>query len=575
MKQTLTMPEIANALPLHSWAKKNLSIINMQGEMVPLDLNIAQRKVHAVVEAQRKAGFPMRVIIVKARREGVSTYFEGRFFWEINRKPMRYACVCSADTDATQKVFKMTKLFQEKIPDDIKLKTDYSNRNEIVYSSPHMSSFLCQTAGKDVLGRGGLTHYLHPTEVGFWNNAKEQLGGALQEVPDDPDTIIALESTANGVGGAFHDMFVEAVETWRDTKDLNNFLPISLPWFIFPAYSKPTLRGFVLDEEETTIQRAHDLTLDQINWRRWAIKNKCQSDLALFKQEYPATWQEAFQASGNPVFTEGMIDYQQVRASKNPRCCVFTGTPSNIGIEDVNRSFNCWKVAELPRAGEQYVLGIDTMENRLSDVQDVKSKLDCDGALMLNRNTGRVVAVYHGRGNQRDFGVQCLLAAYFYNEPWVGPEIPNAMTLLGVFKEAGYEKIYNRQIHDEQYVAEDSENLGWRTTLITRPWLVNELIKCLRERSILVIFEDILEEMRTFIRDKNGRAVHMPGKHDDLLFALMIAIQVHTRCPLEDATYPYDRTGVPDEHKKEDGLAVVGAIDDFDPEEEDWEDDEY
>ncbi len=97
MTKTLTMPQIANTLPFQSWAKENLFIVNMGGEMVPLDLNIAQCKVHAVVEAQRRAGVPMRVIVLKARREGISTYFEARFFWEINRKPMRYACVCSAD----------------------------------------------------------------------------------------------------------------------------------------------------------------------------------------------------------------------------------------------------------------------------------------------------------------------------------------------------------------------------------------------------------------------------------------------------------------------------------------------
>jgi len=110
----------------------NLSIINMQGELQLLDLNYAQSIVHSKLELQRRAGLPMRAIILKARREGVSTYIAGRFFREINRRPMRFATVCSVDTDATQKVFKMSSLFQEKIPGDISLKTKYSGRNEIV-----------------------------------------------------------------------------------------------------------------------------------------------------------------------------------------------------------------------------------------------------------------------------------------------------------------------------------------------------------------------------------------------------------------------------------------------------------
>lgn len=571
MVKTVTMPQISFALPFHKWARENLYIITMQGEMVNLNLNIAQRNVHAVIEQQRKAGYPMRVIVVKARREGVSTYFEGRFFHEINVRPMRYAAVCSADIDATNKVFKMAQLFQSRIPDDIKLATRFSNRKEIIYEEPHMSEFLCQTAGKEVLGRGGLTHYLHATEFAFWNNAKEQLGGALQEVPDDPDTIVAIESTANGVGGAFYDMFDEAVETWRATKDLNNFIPIFLPWYIFPAYSKPAPNGFSLDEQELAIQNQHDLTLDQMCWRRWAIKNKCQSDTALFKQEYPATWQEAFQSTGNPVFTNTMIEYQQARVAKGPRCCIFEGDVNHIGIEDVNRSFNCWKIAELPRSGDQYILAVDTMENRLSDVENPKSKLDCDGVVIWNRKNGRCVAMYHGRGNQRDLAVQCWLAANFYNRAWLGPEIPNAMTILNYFTERGYENIYNRQIHDEHYAADDSENLGWRTTNITRDWLINYFISCLRERSILLVFSDIIAEMRTFIRDKTGRATHMPGKHDDLLFALMIALQVNKRVPLE-GEYPAE--DVLEERRGEESLAFAGAVDDFIPGDED-EDEGY
>jgi len=233
-------------------------------------------------------------------------------FYEINARPMRNACVCSADADASNKVFKMARLFQDKMPDGVKRATDYSSRNEIVYSKPHMSSFSVATAGKDVLGRGGLTHFLHLSEFAFWNNAKEQLGGALQEVPDDTDTIVIIESTANGVGGAFYDIYMEAYEDYLKSKDLRNFLPIFLPWYIFPKY---VMDGFLevgkphaawVDPEwceyEDELVRSMGCTPEQLMWRRWAIKNRCQGDLSLFKQEYPATVQEAFQASGRPYF---------------------------------------------------------------------------------------------------------------------------------------------------------------------------------------------------------------------------------------------------------------------------------
>ena len=556
--ETYSIRQISNALSFPKWASMNLYIVTMQGKMQLLDINIAQKIVHSKLELQRRAGLPMRVIVLKARREGVSTYFESRFFREINRNPMRYACVCSADVAATQKVFGMAKLFQEKIPEDIRLPTKYSARNEIVYEAPHYSSFLLQTAGKDVLGRGGLTHYLHCTEFAFWQKAKEQFGGAAQEVPDDPDTIIAIESTANGVGGAFYDMYDQAVTDWRNTEDLNNYLPIFLPWYIFPAYSKPVPKSFEMNAEEKDIRKEFSLSPEQMYWRRWAIKNKCQGDESLFKQEYPATWLEAFQASGNPVFTNYMISYQNSRVAKEPRYCIFT----KKGIQDVDRKFNCWQIRTLPRPNHQYCMGVDTMEGRLSDVQDPKSKLDCDAAVIMDRTIGEFVAVYHGRGTQDDVADQCILAAERYNDPWLAPEIPASMVVLKRFKEKGYQNIYNRQIHDEQLDTKDSENLGWRTTMITRKYLVDDFITAMRNQELLVGFQDIVDQMRTFIKDKTGKPIHQAGKHDDLLIAGMIALQVHLRCPLQDTPYPDSHTSYSDEKPEQDmELCRSGAID--------------
>jgi hypothetical protein len=500
----------------------------------------------------------MRAYILKARREGVSTYVEGRFFWEINAKPMRFACVCSADIDATNKVFEMSNRYQDYLPDEIKRKTKYSSRKEIVYSDPHLSQFLCQTAGKDVLGRGGLTHYLHATEFAFWSRAKAQLGGALQEVPDDPDTIIAIESTANGAEGAFYDLYTESVDDWEETGYLGNFIPIFLPWWIFEDYKRPLYKGFELDYEEKEIQKEFKLSLEQMSWRRWAIKNKCQNDISLFRQEYPATWIEAFQASGSPVFDSDIIRVQKQYMASETRKVLF----SRDGLVDGDRNFNVWQIFRLPLDGHQYCMGIDTMEGRLSDVSDVKSKRDCDAVVILDRNEGDVVAIYHGRGAQDELGKQCLLAAEFYNDAWVAPEIPHSMILLNIFKEHGYGNLYNRVIHDERIDSSESENLGWRTTMITRKWLVDDLKAALTQRALRVRFQSIISEMETFVKDKTGKPIHANGKHDDLLFALMIALQVHKQCPLKDMPYPDDHTSYgEDDDFNADDICFSGARD--------------
>lgn len=546
-----------------NWCVYNLKIIDMRGKLIGLDLNDAQLRVHATLEIQRRAGLPVRAIILKARREGVSTYVEARFFYWLNMLANRFACVASADIDGSDKIFGMTKLFQKQMPDAIKRETEYSSRKEITFADPHRSKMLVQTAGKQVLGRGGLTHFFHCSEFAFWEDARTQFGGAAQEVPDYPDTEIIIESTANGMGNAFHDMYERAVFDWNETKDPNNYLPIFLPWYLFKEYRKKPSTGFVPDEHEELLAKRHNLDIEQIYWRRWAIKNKCQNDEELFRQEYPSSWQEAFTTSGNPVFKDETINYQSVRTIKEPKLLMFTGScRDDINVQYVNRSLNCWQVKEFPRKNGQYTIGIDTMEGRISDASDEKSQLDYHGVSVFDRDKNEVVAIYKGRGAQHELGLQCLLAARYFNDAWVIPEIPNGMVLLQIFKNDGYSNIFSRIIHEEQFVEKDSEELGWRTTLVTRKWLVDDFITLVTDpEPILLNFADIVEEMRWFVKDKNGKPIHSSGKHDDLLFSTMLAVQGHKKCPL---SLTFDKTGT--SHimtgKGINKLATIGAIDD-------------
>ncbi len=210
------------------------------------------------------------------------------------------------------------------------------------------------------------------------------------------------------------------------------------------------------------------------------------------------------------------------------------------------------------------------MEGRVSDVQDVKSDLDCDAVAVLDRTENEIVAIYHGRGSQIDLAEQVLLAAEYYNDAYVAPEIPNSMVILNKLKEVGYNNIYSRQLHDERLEATDSEDLGWRTTQITRSYMVNQFITAMRDNSIKVTFQAVIDEMKTFIRDKTGKQIHMPSKHDDLLFAVMIALQVHLRCPSLIA-YPDSHTASYSEHTANESFSTSGYVDMCD---EEYEEDE-
>ncbi len=566
------LQDVADSLSFPAFAERGLKIITMQGELKPLVLNLPQLKVHSILAKQQEAGLPMRAIVLKARREGVSTYVEARYFREINRRPMRYACVCSADIDSTDKVFKMASLFQDEIPADLKRPTDYSNRKEIVYSAPHRSQFLCQTAGKDVLGRGGLTHYLHATEFAFWQRAKEQLGGAAQEIPDDPETAIIIESTANGTGGAFYDDFILAVDHWRTTKSLDGYMPIFLPWHIFAAYRRQAPRGWQSTPEERELQKEYNLDNDQLYWRQWAIENKCQGDLALFKQEYPITWQEAFQATGAPVFSPGIFRFQERHIRDDYKWGLFDPRTGDFMPHESRWG---WCVLDLEAGSREYAIGADTAEHRLLDDRDPHSKRDNDGIAILDRSTKRAVAIWCERGGaQNELGAQILGAGRHYNQAWVNIEIPKGLIALQVLVDAGYQNIYRKRSRETQGLPVETEELGYRVTPVTRQWLINDLISALRADSIILQFRIFLDQMQTFQYDKTGKPIHMPGKHDDLIFGLGHALQADLHCPKETAYSLPERTGdnEPRHQRTINDLAYAGAVDNFDEDEVDYDD---
>ena len=72
------------------WMYTNLKIVSMYGDVLYLECNPAQVRVHKAIQMQYDKGLPVRAIILKARREGVSTYGVGRFFADINRLPNSY-----------------------------------------------------------------------------------------------------------------------------------------------------------------------------------------------------------------------------------------------------------------------------------------------------------------------------------------------------------------------------------------------------------------------------------------------------------------------------------------------------
>jgi len=144
-----------------------------------------------------------------------------------------------------------------------------------------------------------------------------------------------------------------------------------------------------------------------------------------------------------------------------------------------------------------------------------------------------VPAVYYGRPDTVEFADQFWLAMEYYNWAWGSPEMNSiGQALLDQGKRINYPHIYQREAREEEDVTEDSKKLGWKTTPLTRKWLISDLVSVIKESAIIIYDIRILEELRVFVYGPDGKPQAQAGEHDDCVITVAGLVQMHRRCPL-------------------------------------------
>jgi hypothetical protein len=168
------------------------------------------------------------------------------------------------------------------------------------------------TAGGDGIARGETVTHVHLSEVAFWPTATaaDNLNALLQAIPNTRDTEVYVESTANGMNGVFYDLWMGAVN------GTNGFIAFFSPWFDSPEYREPVPEKFERTYEEQELADLYGLDNEQLMFRRQKI---AQNGREAFQQEYPSNADEAFIASGRPVFNPEQIQ-EWLRNAPEPNC---------------------------------------------------------------------------------------------------------------------------------------------------------------------------------------------------------------------------------------------------------------
>jgi hypothetical protein len=281
------------------YAAKALTIRAKDGALSKLALNSAQRYLHAKAQEQLARTGRVRLIIVKGRQQGISTYIEGRLYWRVTHRRGLRAFILTHQQSATDALFDIVDRYHENCPAIIRPQTGAANAKELNFRSLD-SGYEVATAGSAEVGRGRTMQLFHGSEVAFWANADKHAAGALQTVPDADGTEVFLESTGNGIGNWFHGQWTKA------TRGESEFEPVFIPWFWQDEYRAPAPKDFTPDEAEAQLIALYGLDAEQLTWRRRKIAQLLSEEK--FAQEYPCTPEEAFATNpANAVIPSALV----------------------------------------------------------------------------------------------------------------------------------------------------------------------------------------------------------------------------------------------------------------------------
>lgn len=287
------------------YAPVALRIRTKGGTVVPFQLNAAQRYIHAKLEEQRAKLGRVRALILKGRQQGCSTYIEARYYWRASGQRGVNAYILTHLQEATDNLFGMVQRYHDNCPPELKPSTKNNNAKELIFDQLD-SGYKLATAGTKGAGRSATAQLFHGSEVAFWPNAEDHMAGIGQIVSDADGTEMILETTANGIGNLFHDMWQRAEAGTSD------YIPIFVPWFWQTEYRRQPPPDWTPTDEEEQYRADHGLSIEALYWRHRKIADDFNGDELYFRQEYPATSQEAFVSVG----TESYIKAHDVLAAR-------------------------------------------------------------------------------------------------------------------------------------------------------------------------------------------------------------------------------------------------------------------
>jgi hypothetical protein len=561
---------------------------------------------------------PVRLIICKARRAGLSTGAESLIYDDTTTNPNTFSLIVANERNPSENVLGMCRRFWKNTPEkivgeglELKLRPDlppqYRNnppKDRIEFDYPLDSHIFVATARSIDAYLGYGFQNIHATEASRYKNGHELFRALYPTLSPDPHSALYVESTPNGQEGEgawFYEQVMDAAK--RKTTEFGEMRLVFIEWhrmtrsFAIPFDSdeKRWAFGRTLSKTEVDLQRRFPhISLEQLQWRRMILAGPTfNRDEDMFLQEYPEDLTSAFLLSGSSVFRRKDIR----RLTENSRPPIWEGDVYWGSVKDndsrpihetvrvphflakweakdkgfashVNEgTFENLRVWRWPKVGERLFIACDVgggdPETRDGDFSTmgvgVMNELGVDELIMTWR--GHLIPIAFAEvAAALAWGLRKMVgddvASPELIPEWTGPGI--AMCTYIDTKNL-YPNLYRYQMPGVHQMPK-TKHIGWESNFKTTQYAMGSL-KAHVERQLLDIpDEEVIREMASYRQvawsTEDIQYTGAAGRHDDYVAMLRILSAVMR---LRSATIPGD--SAPQEVEDYDGTDIAP----FDP----------
>lgn len=550
------------------WFETFGKIEDKEGALSTPLANVYQMRISAAIQWMRMVGLAVRLLCLKPRQKGSSTYTSSELYHEGNRRPIT-GLIVGGSHEQSGNLYRKLKTYSKY--DEFQWGTTRDcNEERARFSFPDGRETLIKrlSAGNEEVGRSDTYQFLLITEQARWakegvRDGSKVMSGLVKTVGPVPGTTIIIETTANGASGDFFERYWKALsfEDFKAAFDrgenmAGKYIRIFAAWFEFPdsriklslqqsvELRKSIEAGGQRDRDtygdEAEEMRKFGLGLEQMAWRRNAIDNECGGDARQFEEDYPSTEETAFITSGSQRFNVGGVSHlRKLSKQKRPDLGIFEWNKdrSSVGYRVTDEGESMAVMYERPMVGRKYLLAVDLMTGAS---QNGGKDPDTHAPLVL-----RAGFFESGRG-WRPPAEACRMRhpciwdldvleehvyrmAKYYGNAVIVPEMNMDRGLVELLKQRGDANIYVRQKFNEREF-KMTEMLGWMTDKATRPRIIETLARAVREwgkdgEGIEVYSPVILDQLEKFVRKESGREEAAAGEHDDWVLALAIGLE--------------------------------------------------